>query len=99
MDCKRGLCTIVEINDPPLLKYEPKHPDANSKGYVAYPGYFLESVNVEDVRWSRIFEAVVADFGVKNMQTFFLNDPRAQGCFERYPQVNEKYNFKKYLGR
>ena len=98
-NCVNGFCTIEEMNDHPLLKYEPAHPDANSKGYVTYPGYSLESEKYEKTRWSRIYEAVIQDFGIKSMQQFFLHDPRAKGCFERYPEVNEGYNYKKYLGR
>lgn len=28
---------VVSSNRPPILKYEPNHPDANKDGYVAYP--------------------------------------------------------------
>ena len=28
---------VVSSNRPPILKYEPNHPDANEQGYVAYP--------------------------------------------------------------
>ncbi len=28
---------VVSDQKPPILRYEPGHPDANSKGYVAYP--------------------------------------------------------------
>lgn len=34
---------------------------------------------------------------VKN--SFFLKDEKAYKCFEKYPFVNEKLNFRKYLGR
>ena len=29
--------TVEYSQDPPLMKYEPGHPDANADGYVAYP--------------------------------------------------------------
>ena len=28
---------VISTNKPPILKYEPNHPDANADGYVAYP--------------------------------------------------------------
>lgn len=28
---------VISDNRPPILKYEPNHPDANEDGYVAYP--------------------------------------------------------------
>ena len=28
---------VISSNAPPVLKYEPNHPDANEQGYVAYP--------------------------------------------------------------
>lgn len=28
---------VVSVNEPPILKYDPTHPDANKDGYVAMP--------------------------------------------------------------
>lgn len=28
---------VISTNDPPILKFDPTHPDANKDGYVAYP--------------------------------------------------------------
>jgi flagellar basal-body rod protein FlgC len=28
---------VVEEDAPPIMRYEPNHPDANAQGYVAYP--------------------------------------------------------------
>ncbi|MFT6632311.1 MAG: flagellar basal-body rod protein FlgC [Bacteriovoracaceae bacterium] len=28
---------VINSDKPPVLKYEPNHPDANDQGYVAYP--------------------------------------------------------------
>ncbi|MAF78691.1 MAG: flagellar basal body rod protein FlgC, partial [Halobacteriovoraceae bacterium] len=28
---------VISSNKPPILKYEPNHPDAKKDGYVAYP--------------------------------------------------------------
>lgn len=39
---------VEQADVPPRLAYEPGHPDANSQGFVAYPGVdsVLEMVNV-----------------------------------------------------
>jgi hypothetical protein len=45
-----------------------------------------------------VYEYVV----VKNSplpKDFFLKDPRAKNCFDKYPEVNERHNYKRYLGR
>ena len=96
-NCKNGLCEIERDSTTPILKYEPKHPDANSKGYVAYPSYSLEVENYEMTKWKSAFEVVSISAPVKN--EFFLQDARAKKCFEKYPAVNEKYNYRQYLGR
>lgn len=37
INCKRDKCEIVKSNKLPILKFDPKHPDANKRGIVAYP--------------------------------------------------------------
>ncbi len=32
-----SIAEVVESNAPPVLRYDPSHPDANTEGYVAYP--------------------------------------------------------------
>ncbi|MBN2706025.1 MAG: flagellar basal body rod protein FlgC [Deltaproteobacteria bacterium] len=51
---------VVEVIDdpsPPILKYQPEHPDADKNGYVAYPNVnmFAEMVNMLSA--SRSYEA------------------------------------------
>ena len=48
---------VVEDEKPPMLKYEPDHPDANEEGYVAYPNVnpIEEMVNLLEA--SRSYEA------------------------------------------
>ena|SRR5215471_18306954 len=58
-----GGAQVVEVrrtNVPPRLVFEPRHPDADAKGFVAYPGInpVLEQVNL--VTATRIYEANVA---------------------------------------
>ena len=50
---------IVSTNKPPVLKYEPNHPDANEKGYVAYPDINVVEEMANMIRASRSYEANV----------------------------------------
>lgn len=95
--CKNGLCKVIEDNRKPILKYEPKHPDPNTKGYVAYPNINLEEEKYEQIKWSRVFEELVRKYTAPN--TFFFQDKRSQKCIERYPTLKEKFNYSEYLGR
>ncbi len=48
---------IVKDQRPPILKYDPSHPDANSEGYVAYPHINIMEEMVNLVNASRSYEA------------------------------------------
>lgn len=50
---------IVEDNSPPVLKYDPSHPDANADGYVAYPNINLMEEMVDLINASRSYQANV----------------------------------------
>lgn len=51
---------VISTNKPPILKYEPNHPDANAQGYVAYPNIntMVEMANM--IEASRAYEANVS---------------------------------------
>ncbi|GBD03677.1 Flagellar basal-body rod protein FlgC [bacterium HR19] len=51
---------IVEDPRPPVLKYEPYHPDADENGYVAYPNINPIEEMVNLISAQRAFEANVA---------------------------------------
>jgi len=54
---------VVEVRPtsvPPRLVYEPRHPDADAKGFVAYPGVNPVAEMVNLVAATRIYEANVA---------------------------------------
>ncbi len=51
---------IVSTNKPPILKYEPNHPDANDEGYVAYPNINLTEEMAEMISASRSYEANIS---------------------------------------
>jgi flagellar basal-body rod protein FlgC len=64
----------VEIaNTPPRFKYEPDHPDADERGYVAYPNVDLTMEFVDSLEASRAYEANVGMIEVSKdlfQQTF-----------------------------
>lgn len=50
---------VVNTNKPPILKYEPNHPDANKDGYVAYPNINVMEEMSNMISAQRSFEANV----------------------------------------
>jgi flagellar basal-body rod protein FlgC len=50
---------IVPDTKPPMLRYEPSHPDANEEGYVAYPNINPVEEMVNLLEASRSYEANV----------------------------------------
>ncbi|MBW2565167.1 MAG: flagellar basal body rod protein FlgC, partial [Deltaproteobacteria bacterium] len=51
---------IIEDPTPPILKYDPNHPDADDKGYVAMPNINLMEEMVNMITAARSYEANVA---------------------------------------
>lgn len=51
---------ITADRKPPLLKYEPDHPDANEEGYVAYPNINLMEEMANMIQATRSYEANVS---------------------------------------
>ena len=57
-----GVKTILESNSKPVMRYEPSHPDANEKGYVAYPD-INPVVEMSDlIEAMRTYESNIAAF-------------------------------------
>ncbi len=50
---------IVEDQAPPMLEYDPGHPDADAQGYVAYPNVNVVEEMVDMITASRAYEAGV----------------------------------------
>lgn len=50
---------IIADEKPPIIKYEPWHPDANEEGYVAYPNISPIEEMVNMMEASRSYEANV----------------------------------------
>ena len=51
---------VREMPTPPRLVYEPSHPDADNKGFVAYPGVNTVTEMVTMIAATRAYEANVA---------------------------------------
>ena len=48
---------VVSTDNPPILKYEPNHPEANEQGYVAYPNINVMEEMANMISASRAYEA------------------------------------------
>lgn len=96
-NCKNGICEVLNDKTPGVVKYEPKHPDANKNGYVTYPNVTLETEKADKIYWSRVFKTVVSNSPVP--KSFFFKDPRAKTCFSRYSYLKAARDYSGYLGR
>ena len=54
---------IVNSRKPPVLKYQPNHPDANPEGYVAYPNINTMEEMANMIEASRAYEANINAMG------------------------------------
>lgn len=50
---------VLEDNAPPLLVYDPNHPDADARGYVAFPNVNVVNEMVDLLTATRAYEANV----------------------------------------
>src|SRR3990172_5201624 len=51
--------SVEYSNEPPRMKYEPGHPDADAQGYVHYPAVDMTMEFVDALEASRAYEANV----------------------------------------
>ena len=51
---------IIEDPNPPVMKYDPQHPDADEKGYVAMPNINVMEEMVNMISATRSYEANVS---------------------------------------
>ena len=51
---------VIEDSNPPVMKYDPQHPDADEKGYVAMPNINVMEEMVNMISATRSYEANVA---------------------------------------
>lgn len=55
---------VVNSNKPPILKYDPHHPDANKDGYVAMPNINVMVEMADLLNAQRAYEANLKTFDV-----------------------------------
>ncbi len=66
--------TVEYSNEPPLMKYDRGHPDANADGYVAYPNVDMTMEFVDAIEATRAYEANIGvleiskDMGNRTLQ-------------------------------
>ena len=96
-NCRQGLCDVYTDEAPPLLVYEPEHPDAKDNGYVEYPSFSVNEEMVFLIRAQRAYELVMAarPFELKDL----LIGDKLEGCFKRYKYLKETFDTRAYLGR
>ena len=97
-NCKNGICEIVNDETSPLLKYEPKSPDADKNGYVAYPNINLKQEEADQAFWARVYTVITTNSPMPH-STFFLKNPKAKECFKKYPSLKAELDYSEYLGR
>ncbi|MCI0333743.1 MAG: flagellar basal body rod protein FlgC [Planctomycetes bacterium] len=60
--------SVEYSNEPPKMKYEPGHPDADDRGFVRYPAVDMTMEFVDAIEATRAYEANVGVIEVtKNM--------------------------------
>ncbi len=65
-----GVKSIVQSDAKPVMRYEPAHPDADEKGYVAYPDINPVVEMVDLIEAMRSYESNVASFNThKNIHS------------------------------
>jgi flagellar basal-body rod protein FlgC len=57
-----GVKSVLQSDAKPVMRYEPAHPDANEKGYVAYPDINPVVEMVDLIEAMRSYEANVASY-------------------------------------
>ena len=64
-DAVRGVqvANIVEDTSAPRLEHDPGHPDADARGYVAYPNVNVVEEMVDMITASRAYEAGISTLG------------------------------------
>jgi len=60
--------SVEQSNEPPKMKYEPGHPDADERGFVRYPAIDMTMEFVDALEATRAYEANIGVIEVtKNM--------------------------------
>lgn len=69
-----GVVAIRDDNRPPILKYDPHHPDANAEGFISLPNINVVEEMVNMISATRSYEAnVTAVKSTKDMASAALD--------------------------
>ena len=96
-NCNAGFCSIEVDQSPPLLIYQPDHPDAGTTGYVPYPNFNLQQELANLKELSRVYDYIKENIPVSSK--FLLIGDKFKDCFSKYKEFENTFNLKKYLGR
>jgi flagellar basal-body rod protein FlgC len=61
--------SVEYSNEPPKMKYEPGHPDADAKGFVRYPSVDMTMEFVDALEATRAYEANIGVIEVTKSMT------------------------------
>ena len=88
--CSEGVCHITDSVDPPVVMYDPNHPDADDKGYVALPNIDIVEQTTSLIRLQRAKEFLMEEMPVT--KSFFFSK-KIQKYLKKYPVLQANYNF------
>ena len=77
VNCEQGICLTKKDESPPILKFQPKHPDADKNGYVAYNNLNVSEQMALMIQIQRTLELVLETAPVK--KDFFAKQKRNSG--------------------
>lgn len=69
-----SVASVEYSSEPPLMKYQPGHPDADQNGYVAYPNVDMTTEFVDALEATRAYEAnigvieITKDLGAQTLR-------------------------------
>ena len=95
--CEKGFCTFKTDHSSPLLKYMPTHPDANFKGYVAFPSFSIKEERENLKMAQKAYEIVIKHMPIDEEKLLIGHD--FKDCFKKYAFFKREFDFKDYLGR
>ena len=78
----------------PILKYEPRHPDANKSGYVAYPNIILAE---EQEKLNQVEMGIKLLLESKPVPSSFFFSKEANKYFKKYQAFDSSFNFRKLI--
>lgn len=95
--CKHGHCKVVESTEPPVMRHDPGHPDANTNGYVAYPPFSASVEMSEMIKVQKVKDVLMENMPVPSIH--LLQGQAFKKCLNEYPFFKDSFDYQSYLGR